>query len=247
MRPLGIAIFPLAAIGLLASLLHLGRPLSAWKSFLNLGTSRLSLEVFLTMLFVFAALLYSHSWWAHKPDHRVTTGVATSLLSLAAVASSTAVYLIPTQPAWNAGWVPVSFFGTALLLGGSASAAFVSLHGPRNLLGCFLGGAVAGSLMLIVSAVWMLATLSRAPLDDFAAARLQEALHLITSQHPIALGIQLLLTTVVPIAFAALLWFGGSTPGTSPWLRLLVFLAITLGAFIGRNLMYIVVTLPHPF
>ena len=247
MRPLGIAIFPVAAIGLLASLLHLGRPLTAWKSLYNLGSSRLSLEVLLTLLFVLAALIYSHSWWAHRPDHRVLTGIATSLLAVAAVASSTAIYLVPTQPAWNAGWVPISFFGTALLLGGSASAAFGNLHVPRNLLGCFLGGAVAGSLMLASSAVWMFATLSRVPLDDFAAARLREALHLLTAQHPIALGLHLLLTTVIPIAFAALLWFGWSLPGASPLLRLLAFLAITLGAFIGRGLMVLVGTLPRQF
>ncbi|MBP1595962.1 MAG: reductase anchor subunit [Acidobacteria bacterium] len=247
MRPLGIAIFPLAAVGMLASLLHLGRPLSAWKSLYNLGTSRLSLEVLLTLLFVLAALMYSHSWWAHRPDHRVATGVATSLLALAAVASSTTVYLIPTQPAWNAGWVPASFFGTALLLGGTASAAFVGLRGPRDLLGCFLAGTVAGGLMLLASTVWMLAALSRVPLDDFAAARMQEALHLLTSQHAVALGLHLLLATVIPIAFAALIWSGRSAPGPPPWLRLLVFLAISLGAFIGRNLMYFVVTLPRQF
>jgi len=247
MRTVGIAIFPAAAVGLLASLLHLGRPLSAWKSLYNLGNSRLSLEILLTLLFVLAALMYSHSWWAHRPDHRIATGVATSLLALAAVASSTTVYLIPSQPAWNSGWVPVSFFGTALLLGGAASVALLNLQGSRDLLGCFLAGAVTGSIMLMISTIWMLANLSRALPDDFAAARLQEALQLVASQHPVALGLHLLLNVVVPIALAVLLWFGRSSAGPPPRFRLLVFAAIAIGAFIGRNLMYLVVTRPRQF
>ncbi len=247
MRLIGMAVFPLAAAGLLVSLLHLGRPLEAWKSLYNLGASRLSLEVLLTLLFVLAALIYSQAWWAQRTDHRIAIGLATSLLALAAVASSSAIYLMPTQQAWNAGWVPLSFFGTALLLGGAAAAAFGGPQGPRSLLGCYLGAAVAGSLMLTVSAVWMIAALSRSPLNDFAAARLQEALQLITVQHPVALGLHLLLATVVPVAFAALLWFGGTGPAASPTLRLLVFLSVTVGTAIGRALMYAAGTLPRQF
>jgi len=240
-RPLGLAVFPLAALGLVASLFHLGRPLSAWRSLLNLGSSRLSLEVVLTLLFVLATLIYSHSWWARTAEHRFAIGVVTSVLALAAVGSSSAVYLVPTQPAWNSGWVPVSFLGTALLLGGCAAAALVDWRGPSLLLRCYLAGGIAGSLMLLVSAIWMIANLSRHSLDGFSSGRLQAGMHLLTSRYPIWLGLHLFFAGVVPIAFAALLWPDRSTVASSggSWLRLLTLLAVFLGAVIGRRLMYL--------
>ena len=48
MRPLAMAIFPVVAMGILLSMAHLGRPLMAWRAAVNLGQSRLSLEVILT-------------------------------------------------------------------------------------------------------------------------------------------------------------------------------------------------------
>jgi anaerobic dimethyl sulfoxide reductase subunit C (anchor subunit) len=247
MRPLGIAIFPLAAFGLLISLLHLGRPLAAWKSFLNLGSSRLSLEVLLTLLFVGAAFLYSYAWWAQRTESRFTIGVVTSLLAAGAVASSAAIYLVPTQPAWNSAWVPLSFFGTALLLGGCATAALADPRGARDWLGYSLAGTVVGSLLLILAALWMISTLSRGSPDEFAAARLHEALQLLTARYPAWLALHLLLAGVVPIACVAILWHGGSLATPAPWVRWLFFLAITFGAAIGRKLMYLVATAPPPF
>lgn len=247
MRPLALAIFPLAVLGLLASLGHLGRPSTAWKSILNLGSSRLSLEVLLTLLFVAAAFIYTHAWWIQRVEHRLAIGVVTSLLALAAVAASAAIYLIPTQPAWNSGWVPLSFLGTALLLGGAASAAFLSPEGGWNLNGLFLAGAVVGSLMVIVAAIWMVVTLSQGSSDAFAAARLQDAFHILTSRYAVWLGLYLVLAGIVPMVLAALLWMGRNYVGARSGLRLLLFIAIVSGAIIGRRLMYLLVTSQSQF
>jgi anaerobic dimethyl sulfoxide reductase subunit C (anchor subunit) len=150
MRPLALAIFPLAALGALASVAHLGRPLAAWRSVLNLGRSPLSLEVALTALFVALALAYSGFWWIGRSDGRLALGIAASLAGLAAVISSALVYTVPAQPAWNSGWVPASFVGTALVLGGLAPAVFAAPAAPGLL-------RIAGSALLIIAAVWIFA------------------------------------------------------------------------------------------
>jgi anaerobic dimethyl sulfoxide reductase subunit C (anchor subunit) len=243
MRPIGLAIFPVAAMGLLASIYHLGHPLSAWKSLFNLGGSRLSLEVLLTLMFILAALVYSYTWWGNKTEHRFAIGAVTSLLGLAAVASSAVIYLIPTQPAWNSGWIPVSFLGTTLLLGGVASATVSSLQGSRDITRYFLIGGITGSLMLLTSGIWMIASLARSAANDFAASQLQGALHLIFSGYPVWFGLHLFLSGVLPLAFAAALWHresAGFAGGYS--LRLLVFLGVLLGTVIGRRLMYLLGT-----
>jgi anaerobic dimethyl sulfoxide reductase subunit C (anchor subunit) len=150
MRPLALAIFPLAALGVLASAAHLGRPLAAWRAVLNLGRSPLSLEAVLTAVFVVLALAYSGFWWSGRSDGRLALGVAASLAGLAAVVSSALVYTVPAQPAWNSGWVPASFLGTALLLGGLAPAVFAAPVPPGGL-------RIAGSTLLIIAAVWIFA------------------------------------------------------------------------------------------
>jgi anaerobic dimethyl sulfoxide reductase subunit C (anchor subunit) len=151
MRPLALAIFPLAALGALASVAHLGRPLAAWRAVLNLRRSPLSMEVVLTGMFVALALAYSGFWWSGRSDGRLALGVVASLAGLAAVVSSALVYTVPAQPAWNSGWVPASFVGTALLLGGLAPAVFASAPaGPGAL-------RVAGSALLLIAAVWIFA------------------------------------------------------------------------------------------
>lgn len=148
-RPLGIAIFPLAALGALASAAHLGRPLAAWRSVLNLGRSPLSQEVALTAVFVALALGFSAFWWTGRTDGRVALGIMTAAAGLAAVVSSALVYTTPAQPAWNSAWVPASFVGTALLLGGLAPTVFISPNsGP-----CVLR--YAGGALLILAAFWM--------------------------------------------------------------------------------------------
>ncbi len=247
MHPLALAILPLAVLGVLASLFHLGRPISAWKSLLNLRSSRLSLEVLFTLLFVAAAFIYAHAWWTHRAEHRLAIGVVTSLLALAAVAASAAIYLIPTQPAWDSGWVPLSFLGTALLLGGAASAAFLNLEEARRLNDSFLAGVIVGSLMLIVAAIWMVVALSRGSSDGFAAARLQDAFQIITSRYAVWLGLHLLLAGIVPIVLAALLLMGRDYAGARSGLRLLLFLAVVSGTVIGRRLMYLLVTSQSQF
>jgi anaerobic dimethyl sulfoxide reductase subunit C (anchor subunit) len=108
-RPLGLSVFPVAALGLLSSLLHLGRPFGAYRAIFNLGHSRLSLEVLFALLFGISALLYSGTWWKRMRTGRTALGIVTAILGLAATASSSAIYLVPTQPAWNSGWVPGLF------------------------------------------------------------------------------------------------------------------------------------------
>ena len=148
MRPLAVAIFPVAALGMLLSTAHLGRPLMAWRAAANLGQSRLSLEVIATLLFAILALAYSGLWWLGRTEARLALGIATGAAGIAAVAASAAIYTVPAQPAWNSGWVPASFFGTAFLLGGLAPALLISWRDRAVPLRLFLGAALAGSLLL---------------------------------------------------------------------------------------------------
>jgi anaerobic dimethyl sulfoxide reductase subunit C len=110
------AVFPVAALGLAASLFHLGRPIVAYRALLNLGRSPLSLEVLLSLVFALAALLSGYSR-TRSAGSRSAATIVTSVAGVAALVSSFAVYLIPSQPAWNSGWLPVSFVAPVLMIG----------------------------------------------------------------------------------------------------------------------------------
>lgn len=246
MRPLAISIFPLAALALIVSLFHLGRPLAAWRALANIGNSRLSLEVFLCALFAAAALAWSFLWWTGRSEGRLAVGGVTGILGAAAVTASALIYLIPAQPAWNSGWLPLSFLGTVLVLGGTFPLLLIDLRGANVLQKAFLPAVFAGGLALLVSAVWMLARLSQNPADDFLSGRLQMGLHLLTSQGLIWLGIFVLLAAIVPIAAAVMLWRGGGPHGFSCVVFQFLFPAVLAGTVIGRILMFAVVQFLNP-
>ncbi len=245
MRPLALAIFPAAALGILLSIAHLGHPLMAWRSVVNLGQSRLSLEVILTAVFALLALAYSGFWWMGRTEGRLVLGAASSVAGIAAVMAGAALYTVPTQPAWNSGWVPASFLGTAVLLGGLAPAALISWRGNTGLLRLFLGATLAGSLLLLIAALWMVANLSRRGYDAFTAARLAGLLQMLTSRNSLWLGCYLALVSVLPAAVAVRLWpeeGAEITPFAGAMLA-----AVMLGTAIGRAMMYWLGTWYEPF
>jgi len=237
MRPVGISVFPVAAVALMASLFHLGRPLAAWRALANLGNSRLSLEVFLCALFTLAALVYSFLWWTERSGGRPAAGIALCIIGAAAVIVSATVYLVPAQPAWNSGWVPCSLVGTALLSGGLIPfllAANVA-GSPQRI---FQVAVAIGGLVLLGSAVWMLVHLAQVPSDDFIAARLQEGLHQLASQHGLWFGLHIALGCILPLVVSVRLWLGESAHRFGTFSRLLIFLMILAGVTIGRVLMF---------
>lgn len=250
MRRVALAIFPLTVFGLIASLFHLGRPLSALRALSNLGSSRLSLEVLLSAGFALAALAYSYLWWKRIRPTRILVGVFTTLVGLAAVVSSFSIYMIPSQPAWHSGWLPISFVGTLLLFAGVVPASLIEFEDKR-FLRILLGFAFAGGVALLVSITWMIAALTRFTADDFSAARLQAGLHLLTSNYSFWFGSYLFLAILLPFAFALRLWprrdSGSRAPSEAFSLKTVVFLAVLCGAIIGRMLMYAVGTAVSSF
>ncbi|MBK8616420.1 MAG: dimethyl sulfoxide reductase anchor subunit [Anaerolineales bacterium] len=118
-------IFPIMGLALLSSLLHLGNPLNIAKAVPNLGTSWLSREVVIAVVFVILVGVYALMQWRKIGNNvlRTVIGWITGLLGLVQVYGMGMVYMIRTQPAWNTLATPVSFLVTALLLGVATIAA----------------------------------------------------------------------------------------------------------------------------
>jgi anaerobic dimethyl sulfoxide reductase subunit C (anchor subunit) len=238
-RRLGIAVFPLAVLGMAASLFHLGRPLSAWRAILNWRASPLSAEILFFSLFLGASFLYSVLWWTGRKKGCRLLSAGMALLGLSAVISSSFVYLIPGRAPWNSGWIPLSFLGTAFVLGGVAAPAFGKLNGNIRTRRIFLAAGATGGAAIILSAAWMLARLSGQAPDAYGTAQLEAAGRLIFSDSAVWLGLYVILAGILPIVFAILRW-RSSRPAAG--IAKAIFAAVLAGAVVGRVLMFAVGT-----
>jgi anaerobic dimethyl sulfoxide reductase subunit C (anchor subunit) len=123
-----LAIWPVMALGLLASLLHLGNPINAYRAVTNLGTSWLSREIFFGVLFAVLGFVFAIMQWRKIGSFALRNVIAwiAAIVGVALVFSMSNVYMLPTQPAWDSLATPISFFATTILLGGLAlGTAFV--------------------------------------------------------------------------------------------------------------------------
>lgn len=126
-----IAIFPVLGLGLLASLAHLGNPLNAYRAVTNLGTSWLSREILLGVLFAVTGALFAFMQWRKMSTFAVRNVIAwvAALIGLALVYSMSQVYMLPARPSWDMFTTPLSFFTTTFLLGSLAvGGAFVATY-----------------------------------------------------------------------------------------------------------------------
>lgn len=123
------AIFCTALVAVLGAHFHLSRPILSFLAVLNLRSSWLSREIFLTALFFLAlAGLVALQWSArgHSKAQTLVGWVAVGL-GTASILCMAQIYRLPTQTAWDSPQVVVSFYATTLLLGAMAAATFLVL------------------------------------------------------------------------------------------------------------------------
>ncbi|MGH8908081.1 MAG: DmsC/YnfH family molybdoenzyme membrane anchor subunit [Egibacteraceae bacterium] len=113
-----LAALVLGVLALGVSLLHLGRPLYAFRAVLGIRTSWLSREIVAFGAFAALAAAYAGALWAHAPPRLVTllAGLV-SATGLAGVASSVMVYAVTGRRWWRARSTAPRFASTTLVCG----------------------------------------------------------------------------------------------------------------------------------
>ncbi len=108
---------------------HLSRPFLSFLAVRNIGTSWLSREILFTILF-FTAVggVTVLQWFAPGRERaQILLGWIAIACGAASIFCMSAIYLLPTQPAWNSAATTISFFATALMLGVLGMAAILIL------------------------------------------------------------------------------------------------------------------------
>ncbi len=108
--PLAVALLSLSS-----SMLHLGRPIHAYRAIKMWRRSWLSREVLAFSLFAGAASVCAGLTFLGWPARLAEAG--TALLGLAGITASAFIYLVPARPAWNTKHTPLDFHLTAWVLG----------------------------------------------------------------------------------------------------------------------------------
>jgi formate dehydrogenase iron-sulfur subunit len=129
----------LAVTGLGASIFHLGRPLGAWRAFLNLRRSWMSREIVAFGIYIVLLAASVAVALANRNPPAVFVSFVT-LIGLLTVFCSAMIYHDTQRPLWN--WkrsLPL-FFGTTAILG---AAGAVTLQSSRALLATIVVAVVA--------------------------------------------------------------------------------------------------------
>ncbi|WP_406700465.1 DmsC/YnfH family molybdoenzyme membrane anchor subunit [Singulisphaera sp. Ch08] len=208
-------------VGIHASLLHLGRPLYAYRALIGLRHSWLSREVAAFGLFANVALGHAAALW-FQPRWLGLSAAAAAATGLLAVFCSVMVYHVVRRPFWRGGRCAAKFFGTSIVLG--LAGAFATSGGAPRLaialtiatgLKLALEGAILRHLRdPQMTSLRRTALLLRGPLSRVAALRL---------------GLGLAGGAIVPLVFATV-----AVPEAAAW----VALAAVLGGELAERYLF---------
>jgi Fe-S-cluster-containing dehydrogenase component/DMSO reductase anchor subunit len=126
--PLAIFAWLTLQAGLAVSVLHLGRPLGAWRFFLGLKTSWMSREILAFSVFAAASTVtVAAAWIPELRELLPMIAIGTAALSVIGVFTSAMIYIDTRRPFWAGRLTGPKFFGTTLLLGSTFAAAGLAI------------------------------------------------------------------------------------------------------------------------
>ena len=230
--PLAITAFLLLNVGLAVSILHLGRPLGAWRAFLGLGTSWMSREIFAFSFFAAGAAAFTAAslWrvlaaWIPLLSGMEWIGLsqpflaaASASLGLLGVLCSAMIYVDTRRPCWSFPLTFTRFFGSTFLLGSGGCAAVLERCG---LWGAALVFMISALLLRVALFAWEFRQFNRA-LGDEASSNHRSALILSTLLRPHLRGYWVLFLGSMVFSLAALL---GAGPWSAATFLLLTFIS----------------------
>jgi len=145
-------------LGLSISVLHLGRPMGAWRFFLGLRTSWMSREILAFSLYAAVSTATMIAAWIPQLRDLLPLFVFSSTaLGLLSVFTSAMIYIDTRRAFWTAGLTGPRFFGTTFLLGttfAAAGLALVDLFGLSKLSSAATAAAVGATVIRTALFLW---------------------------------------------------------------------------------------------
>ncbi|HHY27619.1 MAG TPA: dimethyl sulfoxide reductase anchor subunit [Desulfitobacterium dehalogenans] len=242
----------LAVIGLLASLMHLGKPFSALNSLSHFSTSWLSREIWFTGVFTGLTVLTAIVTVV-KPGAK---GIVKALVPLAAVVGLADVYMMASiynfasVPAWQHGSIYIEFYAAAISMG---AVIFLALSGKEAAKAKKAASLAAGVAVILQVAAMVLYYIQLGTSENLAAG---QSLALLNSMSGIMavkwlfilLGAGLLLFlmnkgSMKVQAGQAAVQVAATTEGTLSVTFYLAAALVVIGQILGRYLFYVIMVI----
>ena len=250
-----LAIVPTLALGMLASLLHLGTPLNAWKTIFNVGSSWLSREILFSVLFVGVAAVFAFMQWRkmYTPQVRNIVALVSVALGLLLIYANARAYMTAAVPLWNSWFTLISFLTTAFLLGALAmGAALVANYAymQRKDPGCADAQCtllrdvlrwVAVIAVTLLGVEFLVVPLQIASLASSGSVPALESVNLMAGTYQWVLILRLALVFIGAGILGAFVYSNASSPGkerVAGNLTYLAFLFVLVGEVLGRFLFF---------
>lgn len=230
------AIGPIMALALIFSLFHLGTPMGAYRSILNLGSSWLSREIISAGGF-FA--LWFLSYFALKKEKSVNgIGILTVLIGMAAIFSMASIYATSIRPAWTNVNTYLAFYGATFALGCVGAVGLMAFASkgsplPTQAKGILKTVTLIAGIAILVPLAYLPVLVSTLNAGTPAA---QASAELISGSYILPIVIR----AVISLAGAFLLFSSVKKQNSILSLNqaLLALVLIFVGEFIGRYVFY---------
>jgi formate dehydrogenase iron-sulfur subunit len=221
--PAALLTLTAALVSLMASVLHLGRPIYAYRAVKAWRRSWLSREVLVLGLFAHLAAAYAAGLF-FRLSGAPLVGAAAGLAGIAGIYCSARIYLVPARPSWNSRYTITEFFLTAGLLG----PLLVRASGLQFHNALAVGAALAASAQLVAQ----IAKLLWLTCDESAENQASSSLLLHRLRNMFLLRIALLMAggVVIPLMSAA------------PFAAVGALVIVLSGEVIGRWLFFVSTT-----
>lgn len=110
------------------SLAHLGSPFIAYRTITNFRSSWLSREIVFAILFTLSSTTFIFLLWKQIGSANIRSMVAflAVVFGFLLIYSMSRLYMLRTVPVWNTLFTPISFYLTALALGGLVSGMILA-------------------------------------------------------------------------------------------------------------------------
>lgn len=231
------AVGPITLLALIFSVFHLGDPLGAPRSILNLGSSWLSREIltsggFLALWFVF--------WWlSRKGKESNALGWIAALVGLAAIFSMASIYSSSIRPAWDNVNTYIAFFGATLAMGVLGASSTIVFGMKGNSLSADLAKSLktigyVGAAAVVLPLVYLPVFISSLKGGDVAAVASADIFT--GSTGLLAISGLLLVVGIALLLYA--LSKGGKVKAVSTGTIYLALLLVLVGEFMSRYLFY---------
>lgn len=250
-----VIIFLTVLVAMFGSHFHLSKPYQSFLAVLNFRTSWLSREVVFTLITssLLFILLYLQLTTVGRWRLKTIIGWLAIITSAANIFAMSQIYLLPTQAAWDTPMTLISFYATAMLLGGVALGSLLIMDLKYSELMAlykvevqtsiiqdalpWLGlSAVLSAALAVAGIFFQLQTLAN---DQIQTAKV--SVQLLLELYPALLGMRLIAMLLgLLLMIGAIIWAKRTSKSGSELFAATYVscLMIMVGEFLGRFLFY---------